>query len=144
MIEKRNIAVEVILSIVTCGKYFGILAAIGAVSILFGHITNRSICLFYNITGVPCPGCGMTRAFLHLFKGNILQAFKYNPLFPLVIFIPFMTNLKKVRYIYFAAALVIIVWIIRLKLYFPNTEPMLYMEDNFISYLKVIIIKLFK
>ncbi|NLZ47407.1 MAG: DUF2752 domain-containing protein [Clostridiales bacterium] len=120
-------------------KIIGILAAIGAASILFGFLTGRSICLFYNVTGVPCPACGMTRALLHLFQGHISEAFQYHPLFPLVIFIPFIVNSGKIKYISITGALIAIVWIIRLKLYFPNIEPMIYIEDNFISFLKSII-----
>ena len=120
-------------------KYLGILAAIGVASILFSKISGRSICIFYNITGVPCPGCGMTRAFVHLFQGHIAEAFRYHPLFPFVIFIPFIFKSKKSLYPYLALALVLVVWIIRLKLMFPSVEPMTYMEDNFISFIKSII-----
>ncbi|HEX3527203.1 MAG TPA: DUF2752 domain-containing protein [Thermoanaerobaculia bacterium] len=31
---------------------------------------QNSICLFRRLTGIPCPGCGMTRAFAHLAKGE--------------------------------------------------------------------------
>jgi hypothetical protein len=122
-------------------KTFGILAAIGAVSILLGFIIDRSICLFYNTTGVPCPGCGMTRAFLHLFEGHIKEAFHFHPLFPLVIFIPFFMTTKKKRYLYSAIFILIIVWLIRLKLYYPNVEPMVYLENNLFSFIKSLIEK---
>ena len=36
-------------------------------------------CPFHLITGIPCPGCGMTRAFLALAKGDLITAFHYNP-----------------------------------------------------------------
>lgn len=39
-----------------------------------------TICLFKNLTGVPCPSCGMTRAFLFLGHGQILKASSLNPL----------------------------------------------------------------
>ena len=39
-----------------------------------------TICLFKNLTGVPCPSCGMTRAFLFLGHGQILRAARLNPL----------------------------------------------------------------
>jgi hypothetical protein len=39
-----------------------------------------SICLLRNATGVPCPGCGMTRAFAHLAKGEGAAAWKDQPL----------------------------------------------------------------
>ncbi len=37
-------------------------------------------CIFHKITGLYCPGCGITRMFISLFKLNIYQAFRYNPL----------------------------------------------------------------
>jgi hypothetical protein len=30
----------------------------------------HTVCLFRRLTGIPCPGCGMTRAFAHLAKGD--------------------------------------------------------------------------
>lgn len=35
-------------------------------------------CVFREITGLPCPGCGMTRAALSLMKFDIVNAAKYN------------------------------------------------------------------
>ncbi len=32
-------------------------------------------------TGVPCPGCGMTRAWLAVLHGDLAAAFAYHPLF---------------------------------------------------------------
>lgn len=37
-------------------------------------------CIFHKISGLYCPGCGITRMFISLFKLNIYQAFRYNPL----------------------------------------------------------------
>lgn len=42
-------------------------------------------CPLYFMFGIPCPGCGMTRAFISLLKFDISQAFYYHPLFPVVI-----------------------------------------------------------
>ena len=42
------------------------------------------MCPFKLLTGVPCPGCGMTRAYLHLFEGDIQGAFYFHPLFWLI------------------------------------------------------------
>ena len=44
-------------------------------------------CAFRNITKIPCPGCGLTRAYLSLLKGDIKQAFIYHPLFWIIPFI---------------------------------------------------------
>lgn len=38
-------------------------------------------CLFRNLTGIPCPGCGMTRAWLSALRLDILAAFQHHPLF---------------------------------------------------------------
>lgn len=46
-------------------------------------------CPIRKITGVICPGCGMTRAWLAFFKLDICNAFRYHPMFwalPIFIF----------------------------------------------------------
>ncbi len=35
-------------------------------------------CPFYELTHVPCPGCGMSRAIWSLFRGEIRLYFSYN------------------------------------------------------------------
>jgi hypothetical protein len=37
-------------------------------------------CPFHALTGLPCPGCGATRAVLALARGDIAGAFGWNPL----------------------------------------------------------------
>ncbi|MDR2157132.1 MAG: DUF2752 domain-containing protein [Clostridiales Family XIII bacterium] len=41
-------------------------------------------CPFKLITGIPCPGCGMTRAFLSAAQLDFRSAFAYHPLFPII------------------------------------------------------------
>ncbi len=36
-------------------------------------------CVFNKVTGLYCPGCGITRMCLSLLDGKIYQAFRYNP-----------------------------------------------------------------
>jgi len=43
-----------------------------------------AICLSRRIFHLPCPGCGMTRAFAHLAKGEWSTAVADHPLAPLV------------------------------------------------------------
>lgn len=38
-------------------------------------------CLIKLATGIPCPGCGMTRAYVNLFSLNIAAAFRLHPMF---------------------------------------------------------------
>ena len=44
-----------------------------------------TLCFFRRLTEVPCPGCGMTRAFVHLARGEWLAALADHPLAPLVV-----------------------------------------------------------
>ena len=39
-------------------------------------------CLFHFVTGLPCPGCGGTRAFVSLLKGDLIHSFLYHPVVP--------------------------------------------------------------
>lgn len=48
------------------------------------HESENTVCLFKNILGIPCPICGMTRAFLFLGHGDIYEAVGLNILSPLV------------------------------------------------------------
>lgn len=36
------------------------------------------ICIFYNLTGYYCPGCGGTRAILSFLHGDIIKSLLYN------------------------------------------------------------------
>ncbi len=40
---------------------------------------ESSICIFRRATGIPCPGCGLTRGFAALAKGHFGQAFEFHP-----------------------------------------------------------------
>jgi hypothetical protein len=39
---------------------------------------SGTLCLVKNITGYPCPGCGMGRASIELFKGNLRESLHFH------------------------------------------------------------------
>lgn len=54
-------------------------------------------CVFNEITGLYCPGCGLTRMLKSMLKLDFYQAFRYNPL--MFIFFPFIIYMI-IDYIY--------------------------------------------
>lgn len=65
-------------------NYAGLMVIMGIflISLVVAPFENSrfSICLFKNVTGMPCPSCGMTRAFLFLGHGQIAKATALHPL----------------------------------------------------------------
>ncbi len=77
--QKKNGILERILSLPTWFwiTVIVVLVALGMVR-RFGF---GVICLLREITGVPCPACGMSRALLSLTRLDIAAAFRYHPVF---------------------------------------------------------------
>ena len=57
-------------------SFFTILIVIGIVLVL--SIFSIRFCPFFYFFNIPCPGCGLTRAFICLLHGNIIQSLHYN------------------------------------------------------------------
>jgi hypothetical protein len=55
-------------------------------------------CLYHELTGLHCPGCGITRALQALAQWNIPQAFAYNALWPIAVLLTLPYLLKKTWY----------------------------------------------
>jgi hypothetical protein len=43
-----------------------------------------SLCVFRRALGIPCPGCGLTRAVAALLRGDLRAAFAYHPAAPVL------------------------------------------------------------
>lgn len=63
-----------------------------ALAIVIGvHYLQLPIqCPFKWVTGVPCPGCGGTRALLAILHGHFIEALSINPLSVLIIAFAFI------------------------------------------------------
>ncbi|MGB0564379.1 MAG: DUF2752 domain-containing protein [Spirulinaceae cyanobacterium] len=60
--------------------FIALAVAIAISSGLMGIIPLPA-CPFETFLGICCPMCGSTRAWLSLFEGKVLTAFRYNPIF---------------------------------------------------------------
>ena len=117
-------------------KWLGILAVflvVGAVSLVVSALTGASACLVYQTTGIPCPACGMSRAFIEAVHGHIGDAFLAHPLFVVVPLLPLLfvhvcgrgLSPRAIdRVCIVMVVLFLGVWIVRMIWLFPHTPPM--------------------
>ena len=101
----------------------------------FGEITG-SICLIRGLTGVPCPSCGMSRAIISVINGDIINAFKFHPLFwlPFVVLLLIVLKRRFFKQILISAIiLIMLVYILRMTMLFPHIEPMQYNERSILN-----------
>lgn len=79
-------------------------------------IFDIRFCPFFYLFNIPCPGCGLTRAFKLLLKGKFLQSLNFNilplPILILILtFIFFPNHIKKInkKIIYFLGFILMII-----------------------------------
>lgn len=118
--------------------------------LLLANLLTESNCIYRATVGVPCPGCGLTRAMKLALNGEFSSAFTMHPLWPfipltilvlMVIFIlgkwanfkHWLSQKQGNTLIVMLAIIVIGVYVIRLILYFPHTEPMTYNEHSLLN-----------
>ena len=82
---------------------YAIFLGIGIAYLIFTLITGFGIpCIFNKITGLKCPGCGISRMFISLATFNIADAFKHNPFLfitgPFVLIYLIFNDVKYVKY----------------------------------------------
>src|SRR5215471_21327843 len=56
-----------------------------------------TLCGFKNLTGLPCPGCGLTHSFCALAKGDIGSAIGFNLLGPFLFLALFVLWIRSAR-----------------------------------------------
>lgn len=62
-------------------------AAAGVASVFVWYFNPSTqgffpVCPLFKITGIACPGCGLTRGFHALFHGDVFTALGYNAMLP--------------------------------------------------------------
>jgi hypothetical protein len=46
------------------------------------NVNFLPVCPLYSLTGLACPGCGLTRGFHALFHGDVITALDFNAMLP--------------------------------------------------------------
>ncbi|MBQ7986357.1 MAG: DUF2752 domain-containing protein [Clostridia bacterium] len=82
-------------------------------------------CPLYEVFGVPCPTCGMTRAWRSVLSFDLATAFSMHPLFLLPLLV-FVKKAHKKWVLITVCGIFILVYIIRMVFLFPDTVPMNY------------------
>ncbi len=123
-------------------KFLPIIMVIGIMWVVIDYFWG-AVCPSMLIAGLPCPGCGMTRALFCIFTGKWQQALWYNPMsfFWLMggsyyLLMRYVGNKKaKGIVVYFMVVMIttILVFGIRMYLHFPGPEPLCYHSGNLIE-----------
>lgn len=102
-------------------------------------------CPFVVLTGFPCPACGLTRAALHLMKGEWTAALKMNvAIYPIVILSViavirryFMQKSVKylLKYVIVLLVLMLVYYAYRMVAFFPAEPPMTYYYNNLLRFI---------
>lgn len=131
-----------------------LVAAVVIYFITFNALFGYS-CLFMAILGIPCISCGMTRAAVLFLTGNFKGSFFMHPLFVFVALFVLAYGVLKLRAafpelfgrfgakpisanILFKPLIVlviigVVVYIIRMIVFFPHTAPMVYNERALVN-----------
>ena len=111
--------------------------------VIYCALTNllfHAYCPFKLLTGIPCPGCGLTRAGLSLLTLHFKKAWYYHPMIFLIV--PELMALMLWRYVLCkrpkhlkAVAIVtlfglLILYPVRMRMFFPDRCGMEFYEDN--------------
>ncbi len=110
---------------------------------VFTRVFFRAFCPMLLISGLPCAGCGMTRATLQLLMLHVEEAWRWNPaVFAWVIWGIYAVGNRyligrKIPYqnatLGVTLFLTLAVYVIRMTTCFPSEMPLMYREENLMA-----------
>lgn len=110
---------------------------------LIVHSIYDAFCPMLVITGIPCAGCGLTRAALYLLQGQVSRAAFINPsIFLIIIFLLYCGYFRyikgsRIKGFYAGFAILVIgmlaIYACRMYLYFPERVPYVYHSNNVLA-----------
>ena len=120
-------------------------ALLAASFLYFPHATTGPVlCPMALLLGMPCPGCGITRAFCFASHGHFREAFGFHPLWPLLLaYFAFLWGYQLAEVVkgappklptYRIAAVAIVIllgfWVVRLAWFFSHDGLATMARDN--------------
>ncbi len=79
-----------------------VIAIVGVILVKIYNPEEESFfipCMLYKLTGIKCPGCGMTRSVHYLVNGNLKQAIWYNLMLIPIIILVIYALYRYIRYL---------------------------------------------
>lgn len=114
----------------------GILAFCGYMLLVM--LFFREVCPLLIMTGIPCPGCGLTRAGVLFLQGKFAEAFQMHAFiyvwFAFALYFVYNRYIRQKKMVYGIQIIVgIVVCMLlyygyRMVMFFPHTEPMIWSE----------------
>lgn len=130
------------------------IASLIVLFIVVSNIVLGKVCYSRVLTGIPCAGCGITRAFQLVFQLKLKEATMMHPFWiaVVILFIWFFIGRyfvadekisKKTIYILKICGTIIVIlcfayYIYRMIVWYPNREPLVYDSDNILNMLRKI------
>lgn len=121
-------------------KNYGLGSLLAAVYVLAGYLLGISLCPMVLATGLPCPGCGMTRAAVLFLQGHWRAAWQMHPFFFAVLALAVWAFAGRYaagrgsRALKWTASAVLVLavvfYVYRMITVFPHRAPMLYERRN--------------
>lgn len=123
-------------------KYCIILLAVYAVAT---QLAFGTVCPMVIFCGLPCPGCGLTRAVCSILLGDLKSAVEYN--LTAFLWLPFLLLLLWERYLtakkifsrqgvmIFVALVTVVYYLYRMKMFFPGEPPLVYQPENIMAWI---------
>ncbi len=120
---------------------------IGGCILMLNVVLGVSACPFRLLTGLPCPACGMTRAGLLFLQGDLQGSLAMQPFF--LPFLGLTAGFCVFRWVlgrearWLAVLLtvlgtgLILFYVYRLAVFFPDTEPMTYTSRSLFGLLGI-------
>nr|WP_297709270.1 DUF2752 domain-containing protein [uncultured Butyrivibrio sp.] len=109
------------------------------------NLIFHRFCPFVLFCGLPCPGCGITRAFFLFLSFHPIKALELNPSYPFWLMLGlaafwqrYIKGYEHVKLFYpmlITAIITFVVYIIRIIYVFPAHEPMVYVHDNLLAHI---------